>query len=112
GWDVVAIYHSDTRTEAYPSWKDISAAGYPQARYLIVSLKDPEAPRIRAFRIVERAIPEEEGRRLERERRRFDEVVAALPEEERQRAKDEWWALEMVTRREVREEELVIQDGT
>ena len=51
GWDLLAIYHSHTHTEAYPSPTDIELAFYPDAVYLIVSLQRPEEPAMRAFDI-------------------------------------------------------------
>ena len=51
GWDLLAIYHSHTHTEAYPSPTDIELAFYPEAVYLIVSLQDPQEPAVRAFDI-------------------------------------------------------------
>jgi proteasome lid subunit RPN8/RPN11 len=54
----LAIYHSHTHTEAYPSRTDIELAAYPDATYLIVSLQDPDAPHVRAFRIVEGTVSE------------------------------------------------------
>ena len=52
GEELVAIYHSHTRTEAFPSETDVNlAGGWPDALWLIVSLKDPERPDLRAFRI-------------------------------------------------------------
>ena len=58
GWDLGAIYHSHTKSPAYPSQTDVNLAFYPDALYLIVSLADPETPDLRAFRIVERRIDE------------------------------------------------------
>ena len=55
GWTLGAIYHSHTRSPAYPSQTDVNLAFYPDALYLIVSLQDPEKPDVRAFRIVDRA---------------------------------------------------------
>lgn len=49
----VAIYHSHTHTQAYPSATDIRLAAYPEATYLIVTLQDRDAPDIRAFRILD-----------------------------------------------------------
>ena len=43
-WDVLAIYHSHTHTEAYPSPTDKRLAAWPEAFYLIVSLADDKAP--------------------------------------------------------------------
>lgn len=59
GWDFVAIYHSHTHTEAYPSATDVRLAAWPDARHLIVSLADKENPVLRAFRIQEGRIEEE-----------------------------------------------------
>jgi len=51
GWEIVGLYHSHPATEAYPSATDVRLAFYPDSTYFIVSLADPEAPVIRAFRI-------------------------------------------------------------
>ncbi len=59
GWDLVGIFHSHTFSEAYPSRTDVELARYPDAAYLILSLADPEAPRLRAFRIVDGQVTEE-----------------------------------------------------
>ena len=58
-WELGAIYHSHTRTRAYPSATDVSLAFYPDALYVIVSLADEEHPEIRAFRIGDGEISEE-----------------------------------------------------
>lgn len=60
GWDLIGIYHSHTHSEAYPSKTDVELAFYPEAFYFIVSLENPEAPVIRAFRIIDGGIAEEE----------------------------------------------------
>lgn len=60
GWDLWAIYHSHTHSEAYPSETDRRQAFYPEARYLILSLEDREQPVLRGFRIVAGAVTEEE----------------------------------------------------
>jgi proteasome lid subunit RPN8/RPN11 len=57
---MVGIYHSHTESEAYPSGRDLELAFYPDAYYIIISLKDKKNPSIRAFRIVEGKISEEE----------------------------------------------------
>lgn len=54
----LAIYHSHTHTEAYPSRTDVELAAYPDAIHLIVSLQDRDTPQLRAFRIVEGRISE------------------------------------------------------
>ena len=52
GHDVVGIYHSHTRTAAYPSQTDINlASGWPDAVYFIVSLENPDEPYVRGFNI-------------------------------------------------------------
>ena len=60
GWDVMVIYHSHTHTEAYPSPTDTSLAAWPDAYYVIVSLEDEANPVVRAFRITDGAVAEEE----------------------------------------------------
>jgi proteasome lid subunit RPN8/RPN11 len=62
GMDLVGIFHSHTFTEAYPSRTDVERAGYPEASYLILSLADLDAPVLRAFRIRDRQVAEEEIR--------------------------------------------------
>ena len=60
GWDLVGIFHTHTHSEAYPSETDRKLAFYPDASYLVMSLSDREHPDLRAFRIVEGEIAEEE----------------------------------------------------
>jgi len=62
GWDVLAIYHSHTHTEAYPSPTDVRLAAWPEAYYVIVSLEDEANPVLRAFRIEDGQVTEEELR--------------------------------------------------
>ena len=62
GLELVAIYHSHTRSPAYPSSTDVSLAYYPEAVYLIVSLADMEKPDLRGFRIQDGKISEIELR--------------------------------------------------
>ncbi len=57
GWGL-AIYHSHTHTQAYPSATDIRLAAYPEATYLIVTLQDRDRPDIRAFSIVDEVVTE------------------------------------------------------
>jgi [CysO sulfur-carrier protein]-S-L-cysteine hydrolase len=49
GEELVAIYHSHTKSPAYPSQTDVNLAGWPEAIYVIVSLADPEAPDTKGF---------------------------------------------------------------
>ncbi len=54
GEDLVAIFHSHTRSPAIPSATDRRAAMYPDAYYLVASLADASAPieqALRAWRI-------------------------------------------------------------
>ena len=51
GWDILAIYHSHTFSEGYPSQTDINLAFYPDSYYILVSLMREDAPTVRAFRI-------------------------------------------------------------
>ena len=54
GEDLVAIFHSHTRSAAVPSATDRRSAMYPDAFYLLASLADADAPptsALRAWRI-------------------------------------------------------------
>ena len=44
GLEMVGIYHSHIETEAYPSAHDVELAYYPEASYVIVSIKDKDNP--------------------------------------------------------------------
>ena len=59
-WDFLAIYHSHTASEAYPSPTDVRLAFWPEAYYVLVSLQDAANPVVRAFRILDGVISEEE----------------------------------------------------
>lgn len=48
GEELSGIYHSHTKSAAYPSQTDVNLAGWPEAVYLIVSLADDE-PSVRGF---------------------------------------------------------------
>jgi proteasome lid subunit RPN8/RPN11 len=60
GWEIVAIYHSHTHSEAYPSDTDVRLATWPESRYILVSLLDKENPSIRAFHIEDGKVIEED----------------------------------------------------
>lgn len=49
--DLVAIYHSHTKSAAYPSQTDLNEAqsSWPDAIWVIVSLEDPEAPDVKGY---------------------------------------------------------------
>ena len=57
--ELLAIYHSHTHSQAYPSSTDIRFAHYPDAYYIIVTLMDIRGPAMRAFRIVDGVVTEE-----------------------------------------------------
>jgi proteasome lid subunit RPN8/RPN11 len=64
GWDLLAIYHSHTGSEAYPSDTDVRIAGgtaelWPDVRYLLVSLMDMDQPSVRVFQISAGEVTEE-----------------------------------------------------
>jgi proteasome lid subunit RPN8/RPN11 len=56
----VAIYHSHPRSPAEPSQTDINLAHYPHWTYLIVSLDGEAGARVRAWRIEDGRVEEEE----------------------------------------------------
>jgi [CysO sulfur-carrier protein]-S-L-cysteine hydrolase len=67
GWDLWAIYHSHTHSEAFPSTTDVSRAHYPDGsptypgvRYLVLSLEERSDPVLRSFFFTDGAITEEE----------------------------------------------------
>jgi proteasome lid subunit RPN8/RPN11 len=48
--ELLAIYHSHTKSAAYPSQTDVNqAVNWPDAIYVIVSLEDPDAPDVKAY---------------------------------------------------------------
>ena len=57
---MVGIYHSHPHSDAYPSAHDVKLAFYPEASYIIISLKDRDGSRIRSFKIIDGEITEEE----------------------------------------------------
>lgn len=64
GWELIAIYHSHTQSEAYPSDTDIRIARgtaelWPDTRYVLVSLADADNPAVRIFRIERGDVMEE-----------------------------------------------------
>jgi len=60
GEEMIGIYHSHVASLAYPSSHDVELALYPEASYVIISIKDKKNPSVRSFKIVEGKISEEE----------------------------------------------------
>lgn len=61
GEELVGIYHSHTKSAAYPSQTDVNlAANWPGMLWLICSLEDYDDPVVRAFRISGSEIEEED----------------------------------------------------
>jgi proteasome lid subunit RPN8/RPN11 len=50
GAELLAIYHSHTKSAAYPSQTDVNqAVAWPEQIYVIVSLADADAPDVKAY---------------------------------------------------------------
>jgi proteasome lid subunit RPN8/RPN11 len=50
GGELLAIYHSHTKSAAYPSQTDVNqAVSWPDQIYVIVSLADEDAPDVKAY---------------------------------------------------------------
>jgi len=50
GEELIGIYHSHTRSAAYPSQTDVNEARmWPEQVYVIVSLENEEAPDVKAY---------------------------------------------------------------
>ncbi len=50
GGELLAIYHSHTKSAAYPSQTDVNqAVAWPEQIYVIISLADPDAPDVKAY---------------------------------------------------------------
>lgn len=61
GAELLGIYHSHTRSAAYPSQTDVNqAVAWPEQLYLIVSLQDAEAPDVKAYWLKEMKIADAE----------------------------------------------------
>lgn len=60
--DLVAIYHSHTKSPAYPSQTDVNMANgsWPDAIWIIVSLEDEANPDVKAYWLKDLAISDAE----------------------------------------------------
>lgn len=59
GLEMMGIYHSHPVSRAYPSEEDCRMCFYPDAFYMIVSLKNFDEPVIGVFKVKENIISEE-----------------------------------------------------
>ena len=61
GKELLAIYHSHTKSAAYPSQTDVNqAVNWPDAIYLIVSLQDSQQPEVKGYWLKDLAIADAE----------------------------------------------------
>ena len=61
GEELIGIYHSHTRSAAYPSQTDVNEARmWPEQAYVIVSLENDEAPDVKAFDLADLKIADVE----------------------------------------------------
>lgn len=59
GEELGAIYHSHTKSPAYPSQTDVNLAeGWPDPLYVVCSIADPGSPDVRAFAIRDGGVEE------------------------------------------------------
>ncbi|HEV7771191.1 MAG TPA: M67 family metallopeptidase [Solirubrobacterales bacterium] len=61
GKELLAIYHSHTKSAAYPSQTDVNqAVAWPDQVYVIVSLQDADAPDVKGYLLKDLKIEEVE----------------------------------------------------
>src|SRR3954447_6041606 len=61
GGELIGIYHSHTRSAAYPSQTDVNeAVMWPEQVYVIVSLEHDEAPDVKGYSLKEMKIADVE----------------------------------------------------
>jgi proteasome lid subunit RPN8/RPN11 len=54
GGELLAIYHSHTKSAAYPSQTDVNQAqNWPEPDYVIISLADAGAPDVKSYRLAD-----------------------------------------------------------
>ncbi|MFL5833930.1 MAG: Mov34/MPN/PAD-1 family protein [Solirubrobacterales bacterium] len=59
--ELIGIYHSHTRSAAYPSQTDVNEARmWPEQAYVIVSLENEEAPDVKAYDLADLKIADVE----------------------------------------------------
>ncbi len=61
GKELLAIYHSHTKSAAYPSQTDVNqAVAWPDPVWVIVSLQDPNSPDVKGYWLRDRKIADAE----------------------------------------------------
>jgi [CysO sulfur-carrier protein]-S-L-cysteine hydrolase len=61
GQELLAIYHSHTKSAAYPSQTDVNqAVAWPDPIWVIVSLQDPDSPDVKGYRLKDLKIADAE----------------------------------------------------
>ena len=61
GEELVGIYHSHTKSAAYPSQTDVNQAqNWPEPIYIIISLADADNPDVQAFHLADLKIADAE----------------------------------------------------
>ncbi len=60
GWELVGVFHSHPHTRAYPSPTDVRLAPEPDWLYVLVGMETFDDPAVRAFRIRDGEISEED----------------------------------------------------
>jgi [CysO sulfur-carrier protein]-S-L-cysteine hydrolase len=61
GEELIGIYHSHTRSAAYPSQTDVNqAVAWPEQVYVIVSLENEEAPDVKAYDLADLGVADVE----------------------------------------------------
>ena len=60
GWEIVGTFHSHPHTVGFPSVTDVTLAPDPSWLYVLVGMEEYDSPTVRAFRIRDGEITEEE----------------------------------------------------
>ena len=62
GEELLAIYHSHTKTPAYPSQTDVNLAenSWPEAIWIIISLKDEDSPDVQGYWLQDKKVADAE----------------------------------------------------
>lgn len=60
GWEISGVFHSHPHTLAYPSPTDVALAVEPDWLYVVIGMQTPDLPEIRAFRITDSQVHEQQ----------------------------------------------------